>query len=356
MQRYNNVYKRIMRLSISVILMLGMTACKTEVKEPTKTQSPTTMAETKEEITEGIDQESFAQETATMEMDTVGESSAEETVTEVVSTEDSSEEVTATEEVITESATTEPVTTEPTTTEPVTTEATTTEASTTEAPVPQNIHVKVKGNHYIGDVLSASDFTITITMSDGSTRKNPAGWSADKLYLEHSVNEITVTYQGLSTTVIVNAAERPVETQAPVPEESSTEGSVTESSSQQPTQDQGSSNDGMELRRSAAEEAFRIQNDLIVQNGGTPLQWSETYYQQACQRAKEIVTNFSHDGFYNTTAYAENIAMGSYDANVMVQAWYNSDGHRNNMLHGWGYGAIACYGDHWVALFGPTPG
>lgn len=341
MQRYNNVYKRIMGLSISVILMLGMTACKTVVKEPTKTQSPTTMAETKEEITEEMDQESFSQETATMEMDTVGESSAEETVTEVVATEVSSEEVVTTEEIITE---------------PVTAEPATTEASTTEAPVPQSIHANVKGNHYIGDVLSASDFTITITMSDGSTRKNPAGWSADKLYLEHSVNEITVTYQGLSTTVIVNAAERPVETQAPVPEESSTEGSVTESSSQQPTQDQGSSNDGMELRRSAAEEAFRIQNDLIVQNGGTPLQWSETYYQQACQRAKEIVTNFSHDGFYNTTAYAENIAMGSYDANVMVQAWYNSDGHRNNMLHGWGYGAIACYGDHWVALFGPTPG
>ena len=356
MQRNDNAYKRIMGLGICVILTLGMIACKTVEKEPVKTQAPTTVAETKEDITEGVDQESFAQETSTVEMDTVEASGTEEMVTEMVVTEVSSEEVVTTEEIITEPVATEPVTAEPATTEPITTEPATTEASTTEAPVPQSIHANVKGNHYIGDVLSASDFTITITMSDGSTRKNPAGWSADKLYLEHSVNEITVTYQGLSTTVIVNAAERPVETQAPVPEESSTEESVKESSSQQPTQDQGSSNDGMELRRSAAEEAFRIQNDLIVQNGGTPLQWSETYYQQACQRAKEIVTNFSHDGFYNTTAYAENIAMGSYDANVMVQAWYNSDGHRNNMLHGWGYGAIACYGDHWVALFGPTPG
>ncbi|MBP3702106.1 MAG: CAP domain-containing protein, partial [Lachnospiraceae bacterium] len=125
---------------------------------------------------------------------------------------------------------------------------------------------------------------------------------------------------------------------------------------QPPAQDTGSSDSGLSLRRDAAEEAFRIQNDLIVQNGGTPLTWSETFYQQACQRAKEIVSDFSHDGFYNTTAYAENIAMGSYDANVMVQAWYNSDGHRSNMLYGWSYGAIACYGNYWVALFGPTEG
>lgn len=367
----NNWCKKILMMGTCGLLMIGMTACKDVVKEPMITQTPTASEDTNEisqgELVEEMETASIevssTEETA-MEISTTGEFVTENTVVETIvetsvtdssatmvpGTEASTTEALTTEAPTTEASTTEAPATEASTTEAPTTEAPTTEAPTTEAPTVQSIKAVVKGNYYVGDTLSASDFTITITMSDGSTRKNPAGWSADKLYLDGQVNEINVTYQGVSTTITVYASERPVETEAPTKEP------TTEVAPQPPVQEPGSSDDGMSLRRDAAEEAFRIQNDLIVQNGGTPLIWSETFYQQACQRAKDIVTNFSHDGFYDTTAYAENIAMGSYDANVMVQAWYNSDGHRNNMLHGWTYGAIACYGNHWVALFGPNAG
>ena len=324
MKRISCKLKRIEILVVCGIVLLGATGCRQGKNESMKTQSP---------VTEAFVDESVADTDETLEeIVSEGHETAEETVIEESTTEEST-----TEEPVTEV----PVTEEPTTEEP------TTEAPTKEVPVARSISAKVKGSYYIGDTLSASDFSISVTMSDGSIRKNPAGWSADKLYLDGVENTITVTYQGIGITITVNASERPEETQAPTTQ------APDEAPAQPPAQEVGPSN-GMELRRSAAEEAFRIQNDLIVQHGGTPLQWSETFYQQACQRAKEIVTNFSHDGFYNTTAYAENIAMGSYDANVMVQAWYHSEGHRNNMLHGWNYGAIACYGDYWVALFGPN--
>lgn len=316
-------------------------------------------------------QESFVDATEEVTMETVVEESLDESledaveyvpVTEVCTTEAPiTEEVVVQESIAEESATegptTEafvpeaPTTAEETNEEEPAEEEPTVEETTTEAPVVVSVQAKVKGSHYMGDTLSAADFVITVVMSDGSTYKNPSGWGADPLYLGSNENIITVTYQGMTTEVVLHAQERPAET-VPVEEE-------TESGNRQdvqPEQTEGNTSSAMELRRDAAEEAFRIQNDLIVQNGGTPLAWSETYYRQACDRAREIVTNFSHDGFYSTTAYAENIAKGSYDANVMVQAWYNSDGHRNNMLHGWNYGAIACYGSYWVALFGPIEG
>lgn len=83
---------------------------------------------------------------------------------------------------------------EPQVTEPVKEEVT--EAS---------LEAKVNGKHYVGDTLSASDFTVTVTMSDGSTVKNPAGWNADKLTLDAETTVITITYKNLSTQVTVKA-------------------------------------------------------------------------------------------------------------------------------------------------------
>jgi len=132
-----------------------------------------------------------------------------EKVTEEV-TEPVTEELT-TEEITTEEVTTEEVTTEEPTTEEPTTEEPTTEEPTTEAPVITGISAKVKGTHYIGDNLSAGDFTITVTYSDGSTKKNPSGWSADILNLSSGSTTITVSYQGFTTSVTVEANERPAE-------------------------------------------------------------------------------------------------------------------------------------------------
>ena len=70
-----------------------------------------------------------------------------------------------------------------------------------------SIIAKVSGKHTIGEALSATDFTITVNMSDGSTIKNPAGWNANPLTLSSESTVITVTYNGLSTTVTVTASQ-----------------------------------------------------------------------------------------------------------------------------------------------------
>ena len=148
---------------------------------------------------------------------TVASGEVDETTAEIIeTTEEVTEEVTepVTEELTTEEITTEEVTTEEPTTEEPTTEEPTTEEPTTEAPVVTGISAKVKGSHYIGDNLSAGDFTITVTYSDGSTKKNPAGWSADILNLAGASTTITVSYQGHTATVTVEATERPAQ-QAP---------------------------------------------------------------------------------------------------------------------------------------------
>ena len=88
---------------------------------------------------------------------------------------------------------------------------------------------------------------------------------------------------------------------------------------------------------------------------GKPIAWSERLYELACQRAKEIVDNFSHDGFHSIDASAENIAKGVPYPDMVINGWYNSAGHKNNMLGGWNYGAIAKYGNYWVALFSNNP-
>ena len=87
-----------------------------------------------------------------------------------------------------------------------------------------SIEAKVNGSHNIGETLSAKDFTITVNMSDGTKKKNPAGWTANPLALTTESTEITVAYNGLTTKVTVKAnaavVEQPEQTQpeAPKPE------------------------------------------------------------------------------------------------------------------------------------------
>ena len=73
------------------------------------------------------------------------------------------------------------------------------------ATTPKSITASVKGNHYIGDTLGSGDFTVYITMSDGATQTNPAGWSASPLTLSNASNQITVSYGELSTVITVAA-------------------------------------------------------------------------------------------------------------------------------------------------------
>lgn len=73
---------------------------------------------------------------------------------------------------------------------------------------PKSITAKVSGTHYVGDTLSGSDFTVTVTMSDGSTLTNPAGWSASPLKLSAESNKITVSYSSISSTITVKASKK----------------------------------------------------------------------------------------------------------------------------------------------------
>lgn len=118
-----------------------------------------------------------------------------------------------------------------------------------------------------------------------------------------------------------------------------------------------------------AKAAFDIINQYREDNGIPQLSWDNTLAEYAKNRAQEIVGTFSHnrpDGSWFTTALgdigiyhytAENIASGCFSAQDVADGWYNSEGHRENMLNDlYSYGAIACYkaengNYYWVNLF-----
>lgn len=82
--------------------------------------------------------------------------------------------------------------------------------------VPTSILATMNGKYKVGTVLSAKDFTIKITMSDGSVLTNPPGWAATPLVLDKTSNVITVIYKNVKTTITV-PAEAPVPAPTPVP-------------------------------------------------------------------------------------------------------------------------------------------
>jgi len=67
-----------------------------------------------------------------------------------------------------------------------------------------------------------------------------------------------------------------------------------------------------------------------------------------------------HDAGYNYTGAGENAAAGQRTPQEVVEAWYNSEGHRANMLNcsyqdigvGYAYNANARYGHYWTQVFG----
>lgn len=95
--------------------------------------------------------------------------------------------------------------------------------------------------------------------------------------------------------------------------------------------------------KAMAKEAFDLINMKRVEAGVKEMVWNEAIYDFALIRAKEIIVSFSHtrlDGrkFYegsNLVLNGENIAAGQPNANSLVEAWYNSKGHKENMLRDW---------------------
>lgn len=130
-------------------------------------------------------------------------------------------------------------------------------------------------------------------------------------------------------------------------------------------EDQGSvSADSFDLNMAKA--AFDAVNAYRTSNGLSALTWSDALYENCKVRAAEIVSSFSHtrpsgESCFTaiTVSYGwagENIAYGYSTAQAVADAWWNSEGHRANMLHTqFTQAAIACYYAngryYWVNLF-----
>lgn len=94
--------------------------------------------------------------------------------------------------------------------------------------------------------------------------------------------------------------------------------------------------------RAAAELVWAKVNEERVAAGLNALTWDENIYNFACQRAQQIVTNYSHEGRGN---YGENIQTGVRRTGYEVHlGWYCSPGHHANYMNSqYGSGACAVY-------------
>ena len=113
-------------------------------------------------------------------------------------------------------------------------------------------------------------------------------------------------------------------------------------------------------KMTTVDELNAAQNEYRRDQGLNTLGIEAALCTVAEQRAKEISTNFSHDGFeaaidrngVNRSAVGENIASGPLSGVHFVQwAWDRSPGHRENMLRDWNAGCGGVYGKFAVFIF-----
>lgn len=119
-----------------------------------------------------------------------------------------------------------------------------------------------------------------------------------------------------------------------------------------------------ELRNLAISTYGQI-NTVRVQNGANELLWDENLEYVANVRAKEIAENFSHTRPNGKPWYTvnskiqggENLAYGFETSHDVIDAWMNSESHRDNLLYDeFRTMAIAIYvvddTYYWVQAFG----
>lgn len=250
----NNKLRGVALTMTAVLLLAGCTNPNTlPATFPALTQS------THEETAEVLSEETTA--SSETEATSSDEGAFEETVLETAQDEETREENVSEEVTVAEESEVE-------TAAPETTPAPT-EAETTQAPVTViSVTGKANGTHYIGDTLSAVDFEIIVSMSDGTTLTNPAGFEVSPLTLSAASNTLTCSYGGVSSTFTVAAAERPAEapTQVPTTPEPATE-EIRETAG---TVD-------FDALRSAAVGDFitlgRYEQDYIFENGKEAIEW-----------------------------------------------------------------------------------
>ncbi len=115
---------------------------------------------------------------------------------------------------------------------------------------------------------------------------------------------------------------------------------------------------------SKAYEVLNIVNQRRAENGQSALAMDKSLLESAMLRAAEITVDFSHtrpngdDCFsVDDLAYGENIAYGFDSASSVMNAWMDSEGHRNNILRSsYKSVGIGCFYKngtyYWVQLFG----
>ena len=113
-------------------------------------------------------------------------------------------------------------------------------------------------------------------------------------------------------------------------------------------------------RMTTVDELNQAQNDYRRDHTLNTLNINQDLCTVAAERAREISTNFSHDGFeaaverhsINKSSVGENIASGPLLGIHFVQwAWDKSPGHRENMLRDWSEGCGGVYDRFAVFIF-----
>lgn len=111
-------------------------------------------------------------------------------------------------------------------------------------------------------------------------------------------------------------------------------------------------------------ELLRLVNAERDKKNLSDLKYSKDLAKAADIRARELTVTFSHTRPDGTTCftvsefvYGENIASGQTTPTSVVNAWMNSQGHKDNILNEtYKSAAIGCYNDgetyYWVLLFG----
>lgn len=101
-------------------------------------------------------------------------------------------------------------------------------------------------------------------------------------------------------------------------------------------------------------QSLELQNQKRAEAGLPALEWNEELYQQILVRGPEIQESFSHtrpNGESCFTAVSmgyrsigENIACGQRSPAEVTKGWFNSQGHRENMLRSsYTSAAVVCY-------------
>ncbi len=266
-------------------------------------------------------------------------SSVEETEEETGKEDETEEEETTTKKTSAKETTkaTEKETTAAQTTTAV--ETTTVAETTTEAVTVQSVSAVVNGTHYVGETLSGSDFTVTVTMSDGSTLTNPAGWSANPLSLTSTSNLITVAYSGASVTITVNAETVPETTTAAVVAQATTAMTVAQTTAATTAAATTQEATTVAVTTASNEESITIksgnwsyefalllfdaQNELRIEAGLEPFIWDDQCYEVAkqCSKICGDAGTLDHD---LTKQYRSNVSRTTSDGRT-IQVFYDEN-------------------------------